>query len=291
MKAHFKNHMSLTKKDWNGITVLLVLIALALVAPYVYQWFHKDSTINVNELNAAIAQLSKADKSNTAGNTLYDAGKGVKVAYLKFDPNNLPAERWQELGLTAQQAGTIKNYTAKGGKFYKPEDLKKIYGITAGDYKRLLPYVEIPANLGYTVKTNTIVELNTADSAKLTTVPGIGPSFATRIIYYRERLGGFTSKEQLKEVYGLDEIRFKEVKAHVKVNPARIRRISINTVTFDKLRPMPYLNYKQVNAIIEYRKQHGNYRSINDLKDIAIIDDQILRKIEPYLNFNDTAAN
>jgi hypothetical protein len=47
--------MSLTKKDWNGITVLLVLIALALVAPYVYQWFHKDSTINVNEFNAAIA--------------------------------------------------------------------------------------------------------------------------------------------------------------------------------------------------------------------------------------------
>jgi competence protein ComEA len=92
MKAHIKNYMSLTKKDWNGITVLLVLIALALVAPYVYQWFHKDSTINVNEFNAAIAQLSKTDKIST----LNDADKRAKVAYFKFDPNNLSAEKWQE---------------------------------------------------------------------------------------------------------------------------------------------------------------------------------------------------
>jgi competence protein ComEA len=281
MKAHIKNYMSLTKKDWNGITVLLVLIALALVAPYVYQWFRKDSTINVNEFNAAIAQLNKTDKISM----LNDADKKAKVAHFKFDPNNLSAEKWQELGLTESQANIIKNYTTKGGKFYKPDDLKKIYGITADDYKRLAPYIDIPSNSGYAVKGITVVELNTADSAKLTTVQGIGPAFATRIIYYRERLGGFISKEQLKEVYGLDEIKFKEVKDHVKVNPAHIRRININTITFDKLRLMPYLNYKQVNALIEYRKQHGNYNSMNDLKDIAIMDDQILRKIEPYIIF------
>ena len=281
MKAHIKNYMSLTKKDWNGITVLLVLIALALVAPYVYQWFCKGNTINVNEFNTAVAQLNKTDKLST----LNDADKRAKVAHFKFDPNNLSAEKWQELGLTESQANIIKNYIAKGGRFYKPEDLKKIYGITANDYKRLLPYIDIPVSLGYAAKTNTIVELNTADSAKLTTVQGIGAAFATRIIYYRERLGGFISKEQLKEVFGLDEIKFQEVKDHIKVDPARIRLININTITFDKLRLMPYLNYKQVNALIEYRKQHGNYNSMADLKNIAIIDDQILRKIGPYIIF------
>ncbi|MDB5285304.1 MAG: hypothetical protein JWR05_253, partial [Mucilaginibacter sp.] len=265
MKVHIKNYMSLTKKDWNGITVLLVLIALALVAPYVYQWFHKDSTINVNEVNAAIGQLNKTS-------TLNDADKKANVAHFKFNPNNLSTEKWQELGLTEQQSGIIKNYTAKGGKFYKPDDLKKIYGITADDYKRLAPYIDIPVNSGYTAKAgNGVVELNAADSAKLTTVQGIGPAFATRIIYYRERLGGFISKEQLKEIYGLDDMKFKEVKGHVKVDPAHIRRININTITFDKLRLMPYLNYKQVNALIEYRKQHGNYNSMADLKNIAII--------------------
>jgi hypothetical protein len=74
--------MSLTKKDWNGITVLLVLIALALVAPYVYQWFRKDSTINVNEFNAAIAQLNKTNKLST----LNDADKRQRLHVLSSIP-------------------------------------------------------------------------------------------------------------------------------------------------------------------------------------------------------------
>jgi competence protein ComEA len=86
-------------------------------------------------------------------------------------------------------------------------------------------------------------------------------------------------------VYGLDELKYKEVAGQLKVDAGRIRKININTITFDKLRLMPYLDYKQVNAIIEYRKQHGNYTSIADIENIAIIDDGILRKIEPYLVF------
>ena len=62
----------------------------------------------------------------------------------KFDPNNLPAEKWQQLGLSEKQVATIKNYEAKGGRFYKKEDVAKIYAITADDYKRLASYIDIP---------------------------------------------------------------------------------------------------------------------------------------------------
>ncbi|TSD66068.1 hypothetical protein FFF34_001315 [Inquilinus sp. KBS0705] len=215
MKARIKNYMSLTKKEWNGITVLLVLITLVLAAPYIYQSLRKDNTINPNEFNAAIAQLNNANKANVKTGASNKAGTGKAAPF----------------------------------------------------------------------KTNIVVELNSADSAGLTRVVGIGPSFAKRIIYYRERLGGFVNKEQLKEVYGLDELKYNEIKDQLKVNPSRIRKVNINTITFDKLRLMPYLNYKQVNAIIEYRKQHGEYTNISDLQNIAIIDDGILRKIEPYLSF------
>jgi competence protein ComEA len=279
MKTQFKNYMSLTKKEWNGMVVLLVLIALVLAAPYVYQRFHKDNTINVTEFNAAVAQLNKA---NPQANQLSDGGKTQNVALFKFDPNTSSVTDWQKLGLTAKQSAIIKKYTTKGGRFRKAEDLKKIYGLTKVDYARLAPFIIIPEEKA---TTNVVVELNSADSAKLTSVEGIGPGFAKRIIYYRERLGGFVSKEQLKEVYGLDELKYKEVAGQLKVDAGRIRKININTVTFDKLRLMPYLDYKQVNAIIEYRKQHGNYTSIGDIENIAIIDDGILRKIEPYLVF------
>ncbi|MDB5127612.1 MAG: hypothetical protein JWQ85_1844 [Mucilaginibacter sp.] len=261
------------------MVVLLVLIALVLAAPCAYQRFHKDNTINVTEFNAAVAQLNKA---NPQANQLSDGGKAQNVALFKFNPNTSTVADWQKLGLTAKQAAIIKNYTTKGGRFRKAEDLQKIYGLTKVDYARLAPFIIIAEEKA---ADNVVVELNSADSAKLTIVEGIGPGFAKRIIYYRERLGGFVSKEQLREVYGLDELKYDEIKAQLKVDASRIRRININTITFDKLRLMPYLDYKQVNAIIEYRKQHGNYASIADIENIAIIDDGILRKIEPYLVF------
>ncbi|MBD1394863.1 ComEA family DNA-binding protein [Mucilaginibacter glaciei] len=278
MKTHVKNYLSLTKRDWNGITVLLVLIAVALAAPFVYQWFTKDNTINPNEFNLAIAQLNKSNPAFTSK----DSKTSANVAPFKFDPNTITASQWQQLGLTAGQANTIINYRSKGGKFYKDDDLKKIYGITPVDYKRLAPYISVNSE---TIKPKIMVELNSSDSSKLTSVEGIGPAFAMRIINYRERLGGFIAKEQLKEVFGVNELKYKEIAPQVRVNVRRIRKIAINTITFDKLRLMPYLNYKQVNALIEYRKQHGDYQSMDDLRNIAIIDEQILRKIEPYIIF------
>ncbi|AMR32007.1 hypothetical protein A0256_11545 [Mucilaginibacter sp. PAMC 26640] len=282
MKAQIKNYMSLTKKEWNGMLVLVILIVAILAAPYAYQWYHKDSTINIKEFNEAVLQLKKANPGSFSAGNNSAAHNLSKPLYFKFDPNNLPADRWKMLGLTDKQITTIQHYHAKGGRFYKAADFKKIYGIADSNYKALAPYMQISA---VEMPIAEVVELNTADSAKLTALNGIGPSFATRIIYYRERLGGFVNKEQLKEVFGFDELKYNELKGLVKVDPRRIKKIAINTITFDQLRLMPYLNYKQVNAIIEYRKQHGNYSAMADLKNIAIVDEGILRKIEPYISY------
>jgi competence protein ComEA len=278
MKAYFKNYLSLTKKEWNGMVVMLVLIGLVLAAPYVSQWFRKDTTINVSEFNAALAKLNNANP----GYATKAGSKSSVITLFKFDPNNSSATDLQKLGLSQKQAAIIKNYVAKGGRFREAKDLKKIYRISDADYKRLMPYINITDEK---LVAKRVLELNTTDSSALTSVNGIGPSFATRIIYYRERLGGFVHKEQLKDVFGMDELKYKEISSQLRVDPKRIRKININTITFDKLRLMPYLNYKQVNAIIEYRKQHGDYTAIADLENIAIIDAVILRKIEPYLVF------
>jgi competence protein ComEA len=276
MKAQIKNHLSLTKKEWNGMVVLLILIALVLVAPYIYQTLSKDNTINVTAFNTASESINKANPRTSNGINR------PPNALFRFDPNTASTGDWQRLGITVKQAAIIKNYRSKGGRFRKAEDLQKIYGLTKVDYARLAPFIIIAKE---NTKANVVVELNSADSAKLTTIDGIGGAFAKRIIYYRERLGGFITKEQLKEVYGIDDLKYDEIKDQVKIDAGRIREININTITFDKLRLMPYLNYKQVNAIVEYRKQHGEYASINDLKNIAIIDADILRKIGPYLVF------
>jgi competence protein ComEA len=288
MKTQIKNYLSVTKKEWNGMVVLVILIALVLAAPYVYQLLRKDNTINFKDFDKAIARLNKAERQQAYAHS--KAGSDDKILHpvmFSFNPNNLTVQQWEQLGLSERQADVIEHYEVKGGRFYSNEDVKKIYAITADDYKRLEPYINIP-EATYTskkAKPGELIELNSADSAKLTQLRGIGPSFAVRVVRYRNRLGGFYHKEQLKEVYGIDSVKFAAIRDQVTVNPGKVKRININTISFDQLRVFPYLGYKQVNAIIQYRAQHGNYASIADMKNIAILDDGILRKIEPYLVF------
>ena len=268
------------------MVVLIVLIALGWALPYMYQFWHKDNTINQTELNHALAILSKA-KIDSAQSTAADT-KIANPVLFDFNPNKLPAEKWKQLGLSDHQIRIIKNYEAKGGRFYRNTDLQKIYSITPEDYKRLEPYIDIPQSVEYVsnkLKPGTTVEINGADSAKLTEVRGIGPSFAMRIIRYRDRLGGFYHKEQLLEVFGVDTAKYNEIDKQLTIDPTKVTRLKINTISMPSLQQFPYLNYKQVNAIIQYRAQHGNYNSITDLANVAILTSEVLRKIEPYLSF------
>jgi competence ComEA-like helix-hairpin-helix protein len=135
------------------------------------------------------------------------------------------------------------------------------------------------------LKSGETIELNTADSTALTRIHGIGPSFARRIIAYRKKLGGFMNNDQLKEVYGLDAEKYAEISDEIWVDASGVKKLAINSIDFETLRHFPYLSYKQANAVIQYRVQHGDYRSLNDMRDIALLNDEILSKIAPYISF------
>jgi DNA uptake protein ComE-like DNA-binding protein len=89
----------------------------------------------------------------------------------------------------------------------------------------------------------------------------------------------------LKEVFGLDSSTYSGLQAQVRVDASHVKKIPVNSVTFEGLSHFPYLTYKQMNAIIQFRDQHGEYESLGDMKNIAILNEGILRKIEPYLVF------
>jgi len=270
------------------MVLLLLVIAAVLAAPYAYRYFRKDKSVDLRYFNKDIALLKQANGGNdiAADEPLSDS-KIAHPALFVFNPNNLPAEQWKQLGFSDEQIAVIKNYEAKGGHFYRKADIRKIYSITDTDYQRIENYINIPDD-GYMsnkLAAGETIELNSADSAKLTRIHGIGPAFAQRIAEYRQRLGGFLNKEQLQEVYGVDADRYHDIQSQVTVNSHLVTKIDINNVDFEGLRKFPYLSNKQTNAVIQYRSQHGNYRSINDMRNILILDETILRKIEPYLSF------
>lgn len=299
MKAGFNEHFGFSKREFNGLLILIVLIVLIRAVPFAYNHFKtyaSDAPLTLASIQKI--ELSNEENYHYTKDRIEDAATKIPAKLFAFDPNTVDASGWQTLGLSAKQAQSIVNYRNKGGKFYKPEDLQKMYTISPQMYQKLLPYVRIENNFNsssypkkdfqyekkeYVKKPLSIIEINQADSAQLDQINGIGPAFALRILKYRERVGGFYKKEQLMEVFGLDSAKYEEIKGQVSIDASAIKKININTAVFNDLKSFPYLSYKQMNAILQYRKQHGNFGGIADLQRVAILTPQVLEKLSPYL--------
>lgn len=293
-----RSFFSFSKKELNGIFILCLLILVILGIPWLYRKLRKQQVydLEIFKQEAADFKGSEIKVFNTK-----DKKQAREVTYFEFDPNSIGDKEWQRLGLSIKQIRVIRNYVSKGGKFYKKEDLKRIYSIPESQYSLLEPYIRIEAVIsqGKNVKEIKfakpadskdhipvpLIELNSADSLLLLSVKGIGPAFASRIIRFRDRLGGFYTLEQLREVYGIDSLKFSQLQGRFSVNARLVQKIDPNTAGFEQFKKHPYLTYKQMNAIIQYRKQHGNFHSIEDLKKVAILNEEIIRKIEPYFAF------
>jgi DNA uptake protein ComE-like DNA-binding protein len=128
-----------------------------------------------------------------------------------------------------------------------------------------------------------IIELNAADTFTLQRLRGIGPSFARRIIKYRERLGGYIDKNQLLEIWEMDTSRYNSIKEQVTVNRDSVHKINLNTITFKKLMSHPYFPFEMTREIMIYRKEHKKFVNIEELRNIRIISDSAYRKIKNYI--------
>lgn len=131
---------------------------------------------------------------------------------------------------------------------------------------------------------NWTLDINMADSVAWVGLKGIGPSFANRILAYRNRLGGFNGPMQLKEVYGLDSVWVEENKSHLKIGAGVYRTLKINRLAWNELRH-PYLPYAQVKLFLTYRKQHPYIASFEELERIYGLDLGVWLRLKPYLSF------
>ena len=131
----------------------------------------------------------------------------------------------------------------------------------------------------------TIIELNTADTTSLKKIPGIGTTFARRIVKYRELLGGFYTVEQLAEVYGIDAERYEALAPWFTVDTGQIRPLDIQTLPAADLLRHPYLNYSQVKVILQLRKQKSRLSGWENLLLLEEFTDTDRERLTPYLLF------
>lgn len=305
-KTFIKHYLIFSKKERIAtLAVIFILIVIYLLP----RLFSKTAALALREDSLLLKAADtlqrtapqRSDENQSSSRLPYysaprDTKGFVEGELFRFDPNTLPAEGWQKLGLNDRTIRILINYRNKGGRFYKPEDLKKVWTMPVGFYDRIKDLVSIPPveKTSYPIFTSTQypreerkiqpVNINEADTAAFIALPGIGPVLAGRIINFRNKLGGFNSVDQVGETYGLPDSTFQKLRPYFTMNERGVRKININTATKDELAAHPYIDWKLSNAMVEYRNQHGLYRSLDDLKNIIILDDTTFRKIRNYLS-------
>lgn len=215
----------------------------------------------------------------------------ILVKLHPFDPNQVSYQELLTLGLSEKTARIFIKFRSKGFVFRKKEDLQKVYGISKELYLKLEPYQintnnaekKTEPNSTANKITNTAkIELNTADSLSLLEINGIGPAFAKRILKYRNLLGGYSSVEQLKEVYGLNDEVYSKIKEQFSVNPSLISKINLNKDDFKTINKHPYISYEITKAIFNQRRSIPITPEV--LKEI-LNDPSNFSKLEIYINY------
>ncbi len=213
----------------------------------------------------------------------------------RFDPNTASRDELLRLGIAPRVASTILNYREKGGKFRYREDLRKMYSLKPEVYAGLEAWIDLPEKPASSPvqrkKTKSpppkapaqsiTFDINTADTTQLKQLKGIGPAFSARIVRFRDALGGFHSLEQLDETYGISPEALAALKKAAFIG-SPVKTIPVNTAEVFR---HPYIKPYQVKALLEYRKQHGPFHSIADLRKIKLLDEETIQKMAPYLSF------
>ncbi len=302
--------------SWREKTASLLLLGLTLVVILVFFLGRRDRITGADNFRMfdslvrsmmPVSDTLSVPEVKTDGNGLRtkpQAKKSKRVMLSTRDPNKMTTEDWEQLNLPGYLIRTILHYRHAGGHFNQVEDLKKIYGLDDSCYLRIVRYMDIPessaerdtyANAGEERKRPgvsrkpvvRIIEINRSDSSDFERLAGIYPSLARRIVRYRSLLGGFVKKEQLLEVYGLNEKIFNRVKDKMTVDPLLIRKLNINICPLETLEKHPYLTSYEARAVIYYRSRYHRIDTLTSLDTKKVLSHAVFLKIEPYLKLKD----
>ncbi len=236
-----------------------------------------------------------------------DVVKNVET--FAFDPNTADSATLLRLGFAPWQVRNIIKYRARGGRYRRVEDLKRLYGMTPELYERLAPYVKIDkrfqpyseeelnaddvrsggqdsSKLRYPrqekFKELVQLDLNSVDTTTLKMVPGIASYRARQIVRYRDRLGGFVSIDQLSEIEGFPA---DELSVWFKVETGVTKRININKAAVPEMGRHPYIGFARARAIADYRRKQGHINSLADLQLLTGFGSDDIVRIEPYIEY------
>lgn len=298
--------LGFSRSEAKGTSILLIVVLMTAIIPRLYfstYFSAKNKSLSLEDEKELLAWKEEIDASFNPIDADKEVIKSNPANFRKqtilepspFDPNTVSAELLISFGLDDYLATRIEKYTANGGRFYQSDDLLKIYGMEQAVYDQLSPFITIEKKIKpetYSVSNKepklekrSVLDINLATKNDLIVTRGIGEKLSERILNYRNRLGGFHSINQLYEVYGLDSVVVSRLKEGYFIEQLH-HTININSDSIKDLSSHPYIDFKLARAVINYRKTHGDYTHLDELKSIKILNDSTFQKILPYLRLN-----
>lgn len=311
-KTSLLSIMSFSRKERRGIIILVLIIGLQfvyLIYSKKYSFIESPKVIYIalepSEVNHSNeVKPYKTHKKNqkkrykSYQKTTYSKNNTAPIIPEKFDPNQVNRSDLENWGLKKYVIDNWVKYIENGGRFKDPSDLGKVYGLDSVWFEKIKDSISIHQNKKLipkekpqtyskppTKRPRVSISINDTDTTELKKIRGIGSVLSKRIIKYKNKLGGFYNKDQLKEVWGLKDTTLNELLAQIYLDTSLITKVKINEISFDDLRKHPYLNYSQSNALIKYRKQHGHYKSHQDLSKVRLLNTETLQKLSPYIDY------
>lgn len=301
LKSCIRRYFGFSRTETNGFMVLVLLFPIVLSLPAFLKIAIKQNTystsVNTQQLDSLVTLMEGKIAFSKKRKT---ASKGIrKIKLTRFNPNTAKYEELLQLGLKTKIAGRIINYRQKGGSFVVKDDLKKIYGLTENEFKRLKYYIDLPNQIKQGDKKRVVdqgatnfrdkvldhkFDINAVDTAQLVSIKGIGSILSARIIKFRNGLGGFVTVDQMGEVYGLSPEVLKLLKERGYVGDQFLPKlINVNEASAEDISGHPYIAKKLANQIVKYRDQHGKFENLEQLMNIHVIDKSGYDKLKPYL--------
>ena len=298
LRTLIRNWLGFSRTEANGFIIMIPLLFIILFSEPAYRsWVQQkedDFSADEKKLDSLVALWD--DNENVYRKV--EEHKAITIEKFPFNPNNISENEMESLGFSKRLSNRIANYRQKGGVFRVKSDLMKIYGMDSTLYHQLYAFIDLPEKLDQkkfekkeiekSRRTFEAFDINTADTSHLKRIYGIGPALALRIIRFRESLGGFITKDQLAEVYGLDTAVVNRLSRVSFIDKSfQPRKINLNNTDEKLLSAHPYIKRSLAKAITAYRFQHGKFSDVKELEKISIITPHEAEKLIPYLTVND----
>ena len=297
----------MSKQQWIGLVIVLLMVAaVELCVRYTHRSQQSSAellTFQPEREQAFLLYLDSMDAAAEAARRAEYAARYPKpvIRLQPFDPNTADSTLLVTVGFKPWMARNLIRYRNAGKVFRRPDELRRLYGMNDSLYSTLAPFIRIDTTRTdsqpnpyravtdstpgvIAVKRDTILELNSADTAELMLLRGIGRYTATRIIRYRQALGGFYSVRQLYEVPELPAQRADSLLPHFVVDTSLITPVLVNRSSVKQLQRHPYISYPQAQQLYDLRRRKLRLSSVDELSAIFTPDE--LHRLTPYLRFD-----